>query len=46
MTDEPFGVTQGAPEKREHLDRGQDADEGGQAGPERGAADDIARSRQ
>ena len=46
MTDEPFGVTQRAPEEGEHLDRGQDADEGGQAGPQRGAADDIARPGQ
>ena len=46
MTDEPLGVPQRAPEEGEHLDRGQDADEGGQARPQHGAADDVARAGQ
>ena len=46
MADEPFGVAQRTPEEGEHLDRGQDADEGGQAGLQCGTADHVARPGQ
>ena len=46
VADEAFGVAQRPAEEGEHLDGGQDADEGGQAGAQRGPADDVARPGQ
>ena len=46
VADEAFGVAQRPAEEGQHLDRGQDADERGQAGLQRGAADHVARPGQ
>ncbi len=46
VADQALGVAQRSAQERQHLDRGQDADERGQAGSQRGASDDVARPRQ
>ena len=46
VADQAFGVAQRAAQEGEHLDRGQDADDGAEARAQRGPADDVARPGQ